>query len=291
MNHKDLRDSNGEFLFIGGDSLGSKDPGPIFDGSLAVTFPRINDDVYLRYLNSRTPLTSAGRNPWFMEAWQLTKGCSYVPINNSILNCGDIEDEPFNGRDSHAFLASTKDAIDTFVYALDRLIKEQCPELLATPTLVKECINGEELLQYIRESYFPGTNWNVAFDESGDVLGNYVFRQYFSNRTPLHELVAVWENQNNDITVYSNKLDLSNFLVNEADARIHKNSMDVPDSVCSYPCEARQYQQQRELVCCWDCMSCRNNEIINADRDGCEKCPELMWPDEETATYCVEIEP
>ena len=64
-----------------------------------------------------------------------------------------------------------------------------------------------------------------------------------------------------------------------------------PDSVCSRPCPAKQYYQQRELVCCWDCIPCRNNEILNGEMTGCELCPLLTWPDAETAKVCEPIKP
>ena len=65
----------------------------------------------------------------------------------------------------------------------------------------------------------------------------------------------------------------------------------APDSVCSRPCGPRLYYQQRELECCWDCLGCRNNERLNVNSTGCVPCSVFTWPDDETATRCILIDP
>ena len=45
---------------------------------------------------------------------------------------------------------------------------------------------------------------------------------------------------------------------------------------------------QKELPCCWECKTCRNNEII-VDGTRCQQCNLTMWPDDVTATECLPI--
>ena len=72
---------------------------------------------------------------------------------------------------------------------------------------------------------------------------------------------------------------------------LDQHDLSSPDSVCSRPCEPRLYYQYRDPVCCWDCLACRNNEILNEGKNGCVVCSALTWPDEETATTCIPIPP
>ena len=48
------------------------------------------------------------------------------------------------------------------------------------------------------------------------------------------------------------------------------------------------WYSQKELPCCWECKTCRNNEIIvNGTR--CQQCNLTTWPDDVTATQCLPI--
>ena len=67
------------------------------------------------------------------------------------------------------------------------------------------------------------------------------------------------------------------------------NNFTTPESVCSKPCQPKEYKIQQELLCCWDCRKCLVNEyIINGS--VCETCLFGQWPEEENAAYCVTIE-
>ena len=140
----------------------------------------------------------------------------------------------------------------------------------------------------MKNNIFNGSSWTVAFDDAGDIVSPYNYIQWYKNRTVQQQRVGMLDTLNDNLFIDDDTMSWTIF-GNGAD--VTRDTDGDPDSVCSYPCGPRQYQQQRELVCCWDCITCRNNEIINADRDGGEKCPVLMWPDDETATYCIAIEP
>ena len=288
LGHPDL--VRGEFIFIGGDSMSRADPGIVYDGGFAVTFPTNTFVSFLDFVNSRTPLTSARRNPWFMALWKQEKNCTYSH-DQTINDCSTRDHETLEKIESHVYLSSFQDSWNTLFLALDALIRDQCPEVFHDPSTIQDCVDGKDLLHYILKTTFNGTNWQISFDESGDVLGSYEFEQYYSEADVKHKSVALWDKHMNAVKVYEIMLDWSAFVGDGVEYSSDNRNTTVPDSVCSYPCATRQYQQQRELVCCWDCMTCRNNEIINEKRDGCKQCPDLMWPDDDTATYCVYIKP
>ena len=268
----------------------------VFDGSFSVAFPTQTLPWVLNVLNTRTPTTSKN-NPWFMEIWEKEKSCW-----NSTKNCSMIEDEPLKERHSHSLIQTLVDAANTYLFALDSLVRKHCPEMFGSPHLIKQCVSGEKLLEHIKNTRFKGTEWNVSFDESGDVEGSYIIQQYHSARSKKRTVVARWNKLSDAIEMYPDEIDWSCFKIhNDSKGEFqkalanrtapHDDDSRIPDSVCSYPCRPRHYKLQREVKCCWDCLECRNNEIINEEKDGCEKCPNLMWPDDETATVCVPIEP
>ena len=126
-----------------------------------------------------------------------------------------------------------------------------------------------------------GISWPIEFDSFGNVKGQYDFTQYsYEDKKEKH--IALWDKITETI-IPGDSEDWSYF--SESGENV------VPDSVCSYPCKVLEYRQQKELACCWDCKRCRNNEKLNQERSGCEICPILTWPDPDTATQCVNIEP
>ena len=264
-----------------------------------MTLPSKQIPWALDVLNKTTPRTSS-KNPWFMEVWKTEKNCSYT--SSTRINCSMIEDDPLMIGPSHRVVQSLVDAAQTYFQALDSLIRKRCPEMLGSPHLIKQCVRGKDLLEHIKNTSFVGTAWDISFDEYGDIEAPYIFEQYHSKRTEKYTEAARWSKSSGAIQMYPSNIDWSYFkphnhsenglhtAITNSTAPYDEDSW-VPDSVCSNPCGPRQYKQQKELKCCWKCIDCRNNEIINEERDGCEKCPDLMWPDVETATVCVPIEP
>ena len=61
-------------------------------------------------------------------------------------------------------------------------------------------------------------------------------------------------------------------------------------SVCAFPCQRNEYIVSGEVSCCWTCQRCRSNEVVSANRTGCDLCPEFSWPDA-NGTSCRPIEP
>ncbi|KAE8593390.1 hypothetical protein XENTR_v10019106, partial [Xenopus tropicalis] len=57
----------------------------------------------------------------------------------------------------------------------------------------------------------------------------------------------------------------------------------VPTSICSESCPPgyRKAPQKGQPICCFDCISCSDNEFSNkTDSTVCENCPDGMWPTE-----------
>ena len=277
----------GEFLFVGADAVLSSYYGPKFGGSIKMSYPFVLNEPLAHHLRTMTPINSSD-NPWFMQEWEEEYNCTFNEDHIPEIQCTEFEHLPLPDVDDAAWLSNVIDGFYAIAHGLHNLISTRCADSFQNASLADACVSGAELLKAIKNYTFQGTSWTVTFDDAGDIMSPYVYRQIYSNKSEDSQTIGTWDKLNVNISIDHSAINWADF---GAGADVTRDADGVPDSVCSYPCGPRQYQQQRELVCCWDCMSCRNNEIINADRDGCEKCPELMWPDEETATYCVEIEP
>ena len=229
-----------------------------------------------------------------MEVWQKKMNCRYLNDtytgsisigDTTLLTCDGIEHIPMPTRNPNSYVATTFDGVYAVAYALDKLIREWCPEKFINNEGVRDCVKAYDLLGYLQNSSFPGFSWIVEFDEIGNVKGPYEFRQYYNSRSEKEIRIAFWNTINDTLLLHKDKMNWSSFW--KAD-----NSKNYPpDSVCGHPCKPRLYYQYREQGCCWDCVACRNNERLNDGKTGCMKCPEFYWPDKRTATYCKPIEP
>ena len=289
LRHPDFQSGpEGEFLFVGSDGISLQaESVEKFDGSITMDYPLVENQEFMKHIRKMTPLNSID-NPWFMKYWREEYNCTFDESNFSKVQCKEFEHLPLHDVALSVWLSNVFDGLQAVSYGLHKVISIKCPESFQLSTIPNTCVSGTDLLNAIKNNTFQGTSWTVSFDDAGDIMSPYVYRQLYKNRTENSQTIGTWDQLQDNISIDHSAINWVDFA---GGADVTRDSDDVPDSVCSYPCGPRQYQQQRELVCCWDCMSCRNNEIINADRNGCEKCPELMWPDDETATYCVEIEP
>ena len=284
-----MRDSKeGEFLFIGSDYVSSWRYGFKFSGSMSMAFPYVLQEYFFEYLRNMTPESSKYKNPWFMDTWMRDHNCTFEQNSTEKQNCEPFVNQPLKWVSTSSSLGTTFDGLYAICHGLHNLINWKCPEAFQNISILSECLDGKDLLKSIKNNTFNGSSWTVAFDDAGDIMGPYNYQQYYRNRSDRQQVIGRWDKLAGNISIDDDTVSWAAF---GNGANVTRDADGVPDSVCSYPCGPRQYKQQRELVCCWDCMSCRNNEVINVDRDGCEKCPEMMWPDDETATKCLLIEP
>ena len=284
LSHEDI--AIGEFIFITSDAFANRAFSVNLDGAINVFYPFRERSDFTERIRKMTPVNTAS-NPWFIDIWQQHYNCSYKTTSN-LQDCRQLQNLTLPSEGVDKWIATTFDGFNTVIYALDKLIRDICPSGFLDPSILEDCVKGPDLLRYMKNISFMGTSWPIEFDENGDVKGRYLFQQYFTHGDNLETPVGVWDKIQETIKLNTTAIDWSLFWPSKSSREVKSS---VPDSVCSYPCPEKFYKQQRELVCCWDCLSCRNNEILNLNKTGCSKCPLLEWPDEETATECISIEP
>jgi hypothetical protein len=60
-----------------------------------------------------------------------------------------------------------------------------------------------------------------------------------------------------------------------------------PRSFCSLDCKLHQKKVRQKNPCCWDCVNCKENEIVV--KSECQPCPEFKWPSSERNGLCEKI--
>ena len=178
------------------------------------------------------------------------------------------------------------DAVYSMGYGLDLMFKKKCPEVFSNRSIVLSCYSGPDFLAALKELSFNGTYSAVDFDENGDNVGHYLIRQYDASMSEdVGRIVGSWQQHGGGLLIDKGEISWTPFW------EVNRQNTSVPESVCSYPCEPRHYYIVKELVCCWTCRQCHNNEIVVDNFTGCRLCPENTWPDRATATVCEPIKP
>lgn len=168
------------------------------------------------------------------------------------------------------------DAIFTLAHAADALIKDKC--LHFKKKQVAKCFSDNNLLPYLKRVSFQGFFANVTFDKNQEVLGDFTFlqirRKSSSGEFYLSDAVYYFAAAD-DLRIKDRhwwrylKRNISNY--------------SSPKSQCSFPCEKNQYQVNKNVICCWDCITCRENEIV-VNNSLCKKCSQLELPDDNYTT-------
>ena len=135
---------------------------------------------------------------------------------------------------------------------------------------------------------FSGATGRIKFDNNGDMIGAYDILQYIL-RDSISEYVPVgfWSKDADKLVMYDERVQQYN---PQKSLNKEEKVAGIPKSVCSEPCLPKQYKNQKELPCCWECLHCRENEII-IKGSKCKQCETFTWPDEAEATKCDNISP
>jgi hypothetical protein len=187
------------------------------------------------------------------------------------------------------------DSVHVFARAVHRLIANRCPWAFRDASQLNDCVQGPLVQQYVRNTTIDGLLGRISFDANGDLQENLVIKQ-FKKVNDRYEttLVGAWNYLERTISFGGYEaIDWTWFhgaVLNETadEAAIHAN--DSIASVCSLPCNDNEYIIHGNIPCCWSCRTCRDNEVVNVNRTGCESCPTLLWPDV-NGTSCRPIEP
>ncbi|XP_041944539.1 glutamate receptor, metabotropic 6b [Alosa sapidissima] len=223
----------GHFLFVGSDSWGSKSS-PILnqeevaEGAVTILPKRASIDGFDDYFTTRS-LENNRRNIWFAEFWEEDFRCKMTrpggKLGTGQRKCTGEErisrDSPYEQEGKVQFVI---DAVYAMAYALHSMHLDLCP---GSPGVCDRMdpVEGALLLSYIRAVNFNGSAGTaVMFNENGDAPGRYdIFQYQLSNTTnPGYKAIGQWTNH---------------LRLNVEEMQWSGGDRQVPDSVCSFPCE------------------------------------------------------
>ncbi|XP_028853811.1 glutamate receptor, metabotropic 6b [Denticeps clupeoides] len=264
----------GHFLFVGSDSWGAKSS-PILnqedvaEGAVTILPKRASVEGFDQYFTTRS-LENNRRNLWFAEFWEDDFKCRItrtgIKVENGLRKCTG---EERIGRDS-AYEQEGKvqfviDAVYAMAHALHTMHIDLCPGFMGVCDKM-DPVEGAMLLRYIRAVNFNGSaGTGVMFNENGDAPGRYdIFQYQLSNTTnPGYKLIGQWNNH---------------LRLNMEDMLWPGGEHQVPDSVCSFPCESGERKRMvKGVPCCWHCELCDGYQYL-ADEFNCDICPYNMRP-------------
>ena len=286
-------DLNDHFVWVAGDSFSSVQGSDVEDigaGALYIDFPNGDDSDFAKYLRKQSWINST--NPWMPLVFESTFGCTWSERETNETFDEENSCSTYHTLDEadYIWITSVTKHIDGFIVyakALHNLIAAHCPDYFRSDIRrnFSQCIKGHLLLEYMKELEFSGYSGPIAFDSKGDMKGKYVVKQH--RWTPSSgfdsAVVGQWDRLSASLSISQAELDWG---------IQSKNLVLKPvESVCSRPCAAGQYYQQKEVPCCWKCIQCRNNEITNVNLTDCEACFDFTWPDVDTKIKCESIEP
>lgn len=274
------------FIWISADALSDEKFGPSANGMFLMLYTMGMYNSFESYYQHLLPGNSS-ENPWMPWLWELYYHCDW---NNASNSCEQYQYMPKTNQEVTTWASKQYDGAYVYAYALHALIEDTCPKAFQNTSLLKGCIDGKSLLSYMKQVTFEGMSGKIIFDESGDMTGEYDLFQYVYNhstKTGDKRTIGKWDKSTGKLNIHEDKQLWHRFTIRP---RSKSKVGDIPESICSKPCKEREYAIQKELKCCWECMTCRNNEII-VNKSGCEACPENTWPSSRDVTVCEKIDP
>ncbi|CAG0918157.1 unnamed protein product [Notodromas monacha] len=270
------RNATERFTWIGSDgwsarALVSTGNEKAVEGTLSVQ-PRANQVAgFKEYFNSLT-IENNKRNPWFVEFWEHVFDCRWpgspaTPHNmHHTKRCTGTEkmtNTEFEGQ-----LQFVSDAVFAFAYAFRDLHRDLCGKTRGLCAKMMP-VEGQMLLPYLRNVSFTGLSGDqFQFDSNGDGPARYAILHYKQIAPGHWEWIEVGKYENQVLHLNMSAIQY----------KYHKR--DIPESVCSRPCQKGEKKTYVEgEICCWHCINCTQFEILNPNDDTqCYECKQGELP-------------
>ena len=260
---------------------------PELRNSFHVQFNDVVEPEFREYYESMNPWNTPDE-PWLPMIWEQFYDCKMNPKDQE-RDCHDFPN--MTGIPDYVLLPLASrygDAAHAFAHALHALIEDHCKHAVGSKEKLRACVKPEMLTTYLKNVDIALPYGRITFNDDHDNLRVYVFKQVqeVPGKDTLQPVtVGTYDLLNENISISSDLMQWP-----EAIPKEKYNIENVPESVCSYPCNIGEMYIQGEVPCCWECKQCRDNEITAQNQTTCTICEELTWPEPEANfTSCSPI--
>ncbi|XP_074644281.1 metabotropic glutamate receptor-like [Tubulanus polymorphus] len=151
----------GQFVWVFSDTFGNMNGHvgleDVSAGSFFFKVYSVGVDDFNRNYVSLNPSNVV--NPWYNQLWETVFNCSWL-VNSPLVNCSNFksinESRSYKAEPTASFVI---DAVYTFGHALNRLIRSDCPQIMAQDSASRNiddldhCIRGDRLLSVLRRRH------------------------------------------------------------------------------------------------------------------------------------------
>lgn len=260
----------------------------VADGSLTVNHLEGEVPRFEKHFKNLKPSDNKF-NPWFVEFWEAVMKCNIPGANGSAANMTRScrSDERLPSGIEMAPVRVVINAVYAMAYALHNLQQLYCPGMRGTCANMTKEFQREKLLAFLRNVTFADSalNFTIRFNQNQEMDGVYDIKNFHNEDGGewTYTNVGNWQGQLFPDNKIQGMLKVNNSLL-----RWGKNKAHPPTSFCSKPCNDSQIHRprKRDPKCCWDCINCRENDIIK--NDTCQSCPVGYSPNE-NLVFCTKL--
>ena len=255
------------------------------EGAITINYIEGKVDRFKRYFLNLKPSNNK-YGPWFDEFYQETLKCKLTNSSKPLdyeRRC--LQNEPLPEDLEMAPIRVVINAVYAMVHALHNMQKVLCAGK-AHPCTEMKNLKREQLLQYLRNVSFPDAslNFNVTFNQNGDVDGNYNVLNFKKvDGSYRHVVIGNWSGELNTNGNIQGQINLDENQIFWSGGKDK-----TPQSYCSNPCRIKQITipELSNPRCCWRCESCSSNDVII--NNTCTSCSQGSIPDV-NLTACVKL--
>lgn len=275
--------SSAQFIFVAADGWAESaaelaDVYDVAHGMLSVKPQKTSVQKFDEWFREQT-WDKNKNNPWFRQYWEKHFRCSLSGADGmTSCSVGNTTMSDFASLDRTSLVI---DAVNAFGFALDSYVTDHCPAV--TGMELRKCVKGPMLLQYLTNVSFPGYSFEglIRFDDKGDIRGKVSIENLKIVRGR-YEFESVGEWDENGLVVNDNLIQWPVMTT------LDTGTGSAPRSVCSLACPVGYFKLQLEVLCCWECRPCRQNEYLIANDTDCMACPMFTWSEvNHTSCYVI----
>jgi hypothetical protein len=239
-------------------------------GSIVITPLKKNKpipDELSNFIRTRTLENTRG-DPWFQAMFQKLCNCTKAACNRSlpVEDCANKvppSSPSYIDILSSSYIDIVSTGLSTAINATERVLNSDVCANAITKHDFYACVNRSEIRQQIINDL--ESKENVYF---------------------IYQVTVVTGSRDAKLS-YVAKYSPKEGRISEGEVNFSWPNNTEPRSFCSLDCKLHQKKVRQTNPCCWDCVDCKENEIVV--KSECQPCPEFKWPSSERNGLCEKI--